>query len=132
MATEAATTAAQPTTVDTAAAPVKQIEVCIPHTYDSGLLDDVPGASMRFDPSCTVDGWPEWTWPFTVADGVLHCEGRAVYLVADGSAYAINGLAMTWAEPMGLIDVRDSAIYQGSAALGPVIDAGLALCDLAN
>ena len=45
-------------------------------------------------------------WPFTVPDGELGCEEGAAYTFThDGTVYALNGMADTWAEVFGYADL---------------------------
>jgi hypothetical protein len=76
------------------------------------------------------------SWPLSVSEGTLHCEGKdgvgAVTFTANGTAYAVNGLAKAarykgrykdidaiWAKGDG---------YQPKKDIGPLIQRGLTLC----
>jgi hypothetical protein len=72
------------------------------------------------------------SWPLTVDSGELACEGSAVTFKApDGTTYAVNGTARgstdlpeidrIWAEAPGTMGLKIN--------IGPLIDAGLELCD---
>ena len=71
-------------------------------------------------------------WPLTVSEGTVSCEGAGeVYFEAQGTKYAVNGLAMEnskfpridaiWANAPGLGRLKVN--------IGPVIDRGLELCE---
>ncbi len=87
-------------------------------------------------------------WPFTVPDGVLRCSGaNDVTFVFQGTEYAVNGSAQAkyaqidpiWEFDMPLIEEMAEAFemtikeakeeYHFRINIGPVITAGLALCD---
>lgn len=74
-------------------------------------------------------------WPFTVPEGVVRCEpGSIVVFRAGGVDYAVNGMAMSWAKRNGYEDLepiwRDDPKLKGfKISIGPIIDAGLELCD---
>ena len=73
----------------------------------------------------------EGTWPFTVEEGALSCEGDAVrFTPTDGRTYAVNGTAKgimgdsadiepIWADAKGPAPKK---------WIGDVIDYGLSLC----
>ena len=74
-------------------------------------------------------------WPFTVEEGVVRClGGSAVVLIAEGTTYAINGLARGriadegWSE-VEPIWLENPSIPGTRIDIGPVIDIGLDLCD---
>lgn len=87
-------------------------------------------------------------WPFTVGEGVLHCSDNEVTFRANGLEYAVNGSATAagyapiepiWrynielleeiaeALEMTVDEVKESSPMRVS--IGPIIKAGLALCD---
>lgn len=89
-------------------------------------------------------------WPFTVAEGELSCERGAVTFEARGTTYAVNGTAASrsfaridpiwkyddsfaeqYAEETGI--TLEAAIKALGTRLrvniGPIVDAGLALCE---
>ncbi|MGH2788898.1 MAG: DUF2511 domain-containing protein [Actinomycetota bacterium] len=70
-------------------------------------------------------------WPLTVEEGVVSCEGAGeVYFTAEGTKYAVNGLAQgasngpdidaIWADDPGGGGLKIN--------IGPIIDRGLELC----
>lgn len=70
-------------------------------------------------------------WPLTVDDGVLRCDpGRAVVFEVGDKVYALNGIAT--ADPKyEALDPIWAADPTGNAPkmdIGPLVDAGLALC----
>ena len=88
-------------------------------------------------------------WPFTVAEGELRCDGGAVTFNAQGKTYAVNGtagglgfaridpiwkyddsFAEAYAEETGisLETVIEAMGTRLRVDIGPIIDAGLALC----
>jgi Protein of unknown function (DUF2511) len=74
-------------------------------------------------------------WPFSVSEGVLHCEGSggvgAVTFEANGTTYAVNGFAKDQDAGADIepIWVADPAIPGAKKSMAPIIDRGLALCD---
>ena len=88
-------------------------------------------------------------WPFTVPEGRLRCTKNSVTFEAGGSTYAINGTAQgrgfprvdpiwkydttmeeTYAKQKGITRAAArEAIGTVRVNIGPVINAGLALCD---
>ena len=74
-------------------------------------------------------------WPLTVAEGTLRCEhGYAVTFEApDGTKYAVNGMATTWASQYGYKDIDPiwADAPDGFApmkSIGVLISDGLELC----
>lgn len=77
-------------------------------------------------------------WPLTVDSGLLACtpitnKTQAVTLVVNGSTYAVNGAAKSLAKQNDWRDIRwiwapNPAIHGTNKPLGPLIDAGLQLC----
>jgi len=69
-------------------------------------------------------------WPLTVAEGTLACEGAgAVTFTAEGTTYAVNGLAAgmdRWADIDPIWAPAPGGLKKN---IGPLIDRGLALCD---
>lgn len=87
----------------------------------------IDGSSMLINATCIHDDWP-----LSAEEGVLACHPAfAVTFAADGTEYAINGLARQrdeWAEvdPIWL----DNPDVEGlKVNIGPLIDLGLTLCD---
>ena len=72
---------------------------------------------------------------FSVKDGVVRCvPAMQVVFQAGGVDYAVNGMAMSWADRNGYEDVdaiwRDDPKFKGlKISIGPIIEAGLELCD---
>ena len=89
------------------------------------------------------------TWPFTVPEGRLRCTKNSVTFEANGSTYAINGTAQSrgfprvdpiwkhdttmeesYAKQKGItLAAARKAIGTVRVNIGPIIKAGLALCD---
>jgi hypothetical protein len=78
------------------------------------------------------------TWPFSVDEGILRCEGiegtGAVTFEAQGKTYALNGIAREQkafleVDPIWLPDPEAPAEFNLKMNLGPIIDRGLQLCD---
>lgn len=75
-------------------------------------------------------------WPLTVDEGVVSCEGISeglgeIYFTAEGTKYAVNGLAQGASEGPD-IDViwADNPEMEGlKINIGPIIDRGLELCE---
>lgn len=77
----------------------------------------------------------EWgaSWPFTVDEVYLDCDGFSVTVKANGTTYAVNGrakdqgmgsdLASIWAVDTSY---HDSSIKKD---IGSIIDAGLKICE---
>lgn len=102
----------------------------------------VTGEWAAFTPS---SAWAERTisrsefgrsWPFTVDEGTLRCEGGAITFTARGATYAVNAVALrsmtaqpTWRYASELV-VQDpgGARAEVPRDISPVLDAGLALC----
>ena len=74
-------------------------------------------------------------WPFSVSEGVLHCEGSggvgAVTFEADGTTYAVNGFAKELEAGADIEEIwaNNPAIPGTKKNIGPIIDRGLALCE---
>lgn len=73
------------------------------------------------------------SWPLTVDSGTLRCEGEggfgAVVINADGTDYAVNGVAKGQGyEPIDPIWADDPELAGLKVSIGPLIDRGLALC----
>lgn len=69
-------------------------------------------------------------WPLTVESGTLSCQpGRAVvFLAPDGTAYGVNGSAADY-EDIDPIWAENPGGPGPKKDIGPLITAGLALCD---
>ena len=76
-------------------------------------------------------------WPFSVAEGVLRCDGSggtgAVTFEAGGTVYALNGIArgdksLPEVDPIWLADPSVPPEFELSISLGPIISRGLELC----
>lgn len=83
------------------------------------------GNEMHVDASC-ID-----PWPLTVGDGVLRCQPPdSVTIVADGTSYAVNGMASTQGHGVEIDPIwLDNPDLAGTKInIGPMINAGLALC----
>jgi hypothetical protein len=74
-------------------------------------------------------------WPFTVSEGVIHCEGSggvgAVTFEANGTTYAVNGFAKDQDVGADIEEIwADDPTAPGlKKNIGPIIDRGLALCE---
>lgn len=73
------------------------------------------------------------TWPFTVDDGELRCEGSgvgAVVFTSSGSDYGVNGTALDQGyRSIKPIWKKASGAFNGPRVnVGDVLDAGLKLC----
>ncbi len=71
-------------------------------------------------------------WPLTVTSGVVRCEGAGeVYFEAQGTTYAVNGLALgrDRAPEIDRIWAPDPELKGLKIDIGPIIDKGLDLCD---
>ena len=65
-------------------------------------------------------------WPFKIARGWLRCEGAgAIILSAQGTDYAVNGLASSRYAPIQAVWKSDQA---DDIDAGPIISRGLTLC----
>lgn len=79
-------------------------------------------------------------WPFTVAEGTLRCErGDRVIFIHEGVKYALNGLAISFAEEAGYVDFREAGIWRDNpdgitpkVYVGDIIQLGLSLCEGAS
>src|SRR4051812_25008227 len=72
------------------------------------------------------------SWPLTVDSGELACEGLAVTFKApDGTKYAVNGTARSRTSLPKIDRIWADAPDNTGAKIniGPLIDAGLELCD---
>jgi hypothetical protein len=70
-------------------------------------------------------------WPLTVESGTLNCEGAgAVTFTADGTTYAVNGLASGMDEWPEIDSIWADAPGGLKKDIGPLIDRGLEICDL--
>jgi hypothetical protein len=72
-------------------------------------------------------------WPFTVSEGILRCHGSAgfgaVTFEADGTEYAVNGVAKGQDyPPVDPVWADDPTVDGLKKNIGPVIDRGLDLC----
>jgi hypothetical protein len=68
-------------------------------------------------------------WPLTVDEGVVSCEGGGeVYFTADGTTYAVNGLAQGNSDLLDIDAIWADASGGLKKNMGPIIDAGLELC----
>jgi hypothetical protein len=70
-------------------------------------------------------------WPFTVDSGTLGCWGPSAvtFVTEDGTTYALNGVALGWAEKNGWeINKEDEIWDPNKGDIGALIDDGLALC----
>ncbi|HEX2296249.1 MAG TPA: DUF2511 domain-containing protein [Actinomycetota bacterium] len=71
-------------------------------------------------------------WPLTVDEGIVSCEGAGeVYFEAEGTTYAVNGLALgRYRGPqIDRIWAADPEIKGLKIDIGPIIDTGLELCE---
>ena len=71
-------------------------------------------------------------WPLTVDEGIVSCEGAGeVYFEAEGTTYAVNGLALGRdnAPEIDRIWAPDPQIKGLKIDIGPIIDTGLELCN---
>ena len=92
-------------------------------------------------------------WPFTVSSGVVDCHANQITFTANGKTYGINGIAVGTNKYLniGSIWKDDPEFYELAKAIkkddeslddvvkdlggptkidiGPIIDAGLTLCD---
>jgi hypothetical protein len=84
------------------------------------------GNRMEIDASCFDE-----PWPLTVDWGILHCRDQAVTFVTAGRTYAVNGTALTWelGEEIYPIWAENPEIDGLRINIGPLIDAGLDLCE---
>lgn len=72
-------------------------------------------------------------WPFSIAAGMLGCEGLSVTFRANGITYAVNGTAKAQGKKLGWRDTREiwkdnPAIPGTKLDMGPMINKGLLLC----
>lgn len=70
-------------------------------------------------------------WPLTVSGGTFRCDGMAVLFVAEGTTYALNGIARGRMGTEGWADIQ--AIWRDDPSglkmnIAPVLDAGLRFC----
>ena len=93
------------------------------------------GFSAFADPSSKKIKQSEFgkSWPFTVKEGVLACEGSngfgAVTFTAKGVTYAINGVASGTKKYQDLKKIWKSDGNLGlKVSVGPIIEMGLKLC----
>ena len=71
-------------------------------------------------------------WPLTVPSGIVRCEGAGeVYFEAEGTTYAVNGLALgrDRAPEIDRIWAPDPDFKGLKIDIGPIIDRGLDLCE---
>lgn len=70
-------------------------------------------------------------WPLTVEEGQLRCIEQAVTIVVDGTAYALNGVALQRDTSRDITPIwADNPTVEGlKKDLGPLIERGLALCN---
>jgi hypothetical protein len=74
-------------------------------------------------------------WPLTVDEGTVSCEGIGerlgeVYFTAEGTTYAVNGLAQGASDGPDIDEIwADNLEMEGlKINIGPIIDRGLDLC----
>ena len=69
-------------------------------------------------------------WPFTVRQGRLKCDHEAVTFTANGIRYAVNGKAKSRKfDPIESVWKHNPSIPGTRISIGPIIQAGLKLCD---
>lgn len=100
------------------------------YTCDTGASSDTTTSGRLLTASEFGDDWP-----LTVSSGYVDCEeGMYVVFRANGITYAVNGTALSFKDRRGYVDIHriwkdhptdpDMKVY-----LGPVLSAGLELCD---
>ena len=73
-------------------------------------------------------------WPLTVESGTLRCEGggagigAVVFVAPDGTEYGVNGLASDYTD-IDAIWADDPSGLVPKLSIGPLIEAGLELCE---
>lgn len=69
-------------------------------------------------------------WPFTTEEGMLLCNEGSVTFLSDGAVHAVNGTAKdrTGFPGVDAIWADNPAIPGAKMDIGPIIEAGLALC----
>ena len=68
------------------------------------------------------------TWPLTVDEATLSCDGMAVFAEVDGKRYAVNGTAKARAAILNPIWADDPNMPGLKIDMSDLIDEGLALC----
>ena len=69
-------------------------------------------------------------WPLTVDSGTLACNAASVTIVADGTVWAVNGMASTRDDGAEIDPIwADGQDGIPKVSIGGLIDAGLDLCD---
>lgn len=71
-------------------------------------------------------------WPLSVAQGIVECrDGSAILFHAGGKVYPVNGVAKSWYGDLPKIEeiwLDDSTMPGLKIGIGPILDAGLKLC----
>lgn len=68
-------------------------------------------------------------WPLTVEGGTLRCDGEAVTFEADGTTYAVNGMATSRDAGADIDPIWAPGEVEGlKISIAPLIDWGLELC----
>lgn len=117
-------------------------DVAAPEPTTEVVATDVPAATSAPEDTEAPESAPPGMvsresmgdeWPLTVDSGVLACDGKdgfgSVTFTVDGTTYGVNGIAMGQGLPaMDPIWADDPATPGLKMNMGPIIDAGLALC----
>lgn len=122
-----------PTSQDDVAAPeVTAATVATDAPADTAVPEDTAASVVAPDGTISRESVGE-DWPLTVESGIVACEGNngygAVSFTADGTTYGVNGVALQQGLPrIDPIWADDPSIPGGKLNIGPIINAGLALC----
>lgn len=68
-------------------------------------------------------------WPLTVESGLLRCRAGAVTFETGGRVYAVNGRAMSDTRNLDIGRIWAPGFDTPKKSIGPLLAAGLALCD---
>lgn len=122
--------------------PASQDDVAAPDATAATVATDAPAdtavpantaaSEPASDGSISRESFGE-AWPLTVDSGVLACDGKdgvgSVTFTADGTTYGVNGTALGQGLPaIDPIWADNPSVPGLKMNIGPVLDAGLALC----
>lgn len=121
-----------------APAPTSQDDVVAPEATAATMATDAPADTAAPEDTAAPAGTISREsmgdkWPLTVDSGVVACDGTSTYgavtFTANGVTYGVNGAALQQGLPkIDPIWSDDPSIPGTKINIGPIIDAGLALC----